>query len=119
LDRLADLELAPVERFEADDRLEQRGLADTVRADDADDAVRRQCEAQAVDEHAVAEALLQLLRVDDDGTEAGPRRDLDLVEVELARAVRLGGHLLVAGETRLRLGLTALGAGAHPLEFVL
>ena len=42
LDRLADLELAAVERLEADDRLEQRGLADAVRADDADDAVARQ-----------------------------------------------------------------------------
>ena len=41
LDGLADLELAAVERLEADDRLEQRGLADAVRADDADDAVAR------------------------------------------------------------------------------
>ncbi len=119
LDRLADLQLAAVERLEADDRLEQRGLADAVRADDADDAVRRQREAEAVDEVAAVEALLEVLGLDDDVAEARSRRDLDLVEVELARLVGLGRHLLVAGETGLRLGLPALGAAAHPLEFVL
>ena len=76
LDGLADLELAAVERLEADDRLEQRGLADAVRADDADDAVRRKAEAQPVDERASVEALLELLRLDDDAAEARPRRDL-------------------------------------------
>ena len=42
LDRIADLQLAAVERLQADDGLEQRGLADAVGADDADDAVARQ-----------------------------------------------------------------------------
>src|SRR5690606_7265968 len=50
LDGLADLEVAPVERLKPDDRLEQRRLADTVRTDDADNAVRRKAEAEAVDE---------------------------------------------------------------------
>src|SRR3712207_7723210 len=40
LDRLADLDLAVVGLLLADQHLEQRGLAGTVRADDADDAVR-------------------------------------------------------------------------------
>src|SRR5690606_15792837 len=118
LDRLADLQLAAVERLEAHDRLEERGLSHTVRADDADDAVRRERERQAVDEHAVAERLLQVLRLDHDRAQARPRRDLDLLEVELARALGFGGHLLVAGQTRLRLGLSALGVRPHPLELL-
>src|SRR5690606_26293170 len=84
LDGLADLEVAAVERLQPDDRLEQRGLADAVRADDADDAVARQRERQPVDEEPVAEALAQVGRLDDDRAQARARRDLDLLEVELA-----------------------------------
>src|SRR5690606_33448578 len=119
LDRLTDLEVSAVERLEAHDRLEQRGLADAVRADDSDDAVRRQTEAQSVDERTVAEPLLEILRLDHDASESGARGDLNLFEVELPGALGLGSHLFVSGQTRLGLGLTSLGAGAHPLEFVL
>src|SRR5690606_23275722 len=119
LDRLADLEVSAIERLQTDDGLEQRRLADAVGADDADDAVRREAEAQAVDELAVAEPLLQLLRLDDDAAEARACGDLDLLEVELPRALRLGRHLLVSGQTGLRLGLAPLGAAAHPLQLVL
>src|SRR5690606_5837038 len=101
---LADLELAAVERLEPHDRLEERGLADAVRADDADDAVAREREAQAVDELAAVEALAQVLRLEDHVAQARARGDLDLLEVELARPLRLRGHLLVAGQARLRLG---------------
>src|SRR5690606_12744771 len=111
LHRLADLELTAVERLQPDDRLEERGLADAVRADDTDDAVGRQREGQPVDELAVPEALLQVLRLDDHRAQARARRDLDLLEVELAHALGLGGHLLVALETGLGLGLAAAGAG--------
>ncbi len=119
LDRLADLDRAGVGLLEPDDRLEQRGLADAVRADDADDAVARQREGEAVDEHAVVEALVQVVDLDDDAAQARARRDLDLLEVELAGAVRLGRHLLVAGQARLGLGLAGLGVGPHPLQLVL
>src|SRR5690606_14625699 len=51
--------------------------------------------------------------------QARARRDLDLLEVELAHALGLGGHLLVALETGLGLGLAAAGAGAHPLQLLL
>src|SRR5690606_36725501 len=119
LHRLADLELTAVERLQPDDRLEERGLADAVRADDTDDAVGRQREGQPVDELAVPEALLQVLRLDDHRAQARARRDLDLLEVELAHALGLGGHLLVALETGLGLGLAAAGAGAHPLQLLL
>ena len=54
--------------------------------------------------------------LDDDRAQTRARRDLDLLEVELAGAVGLGGHLLVALQAGLVLGLPGLGAGAHPLE---
>ena len=57
--------------------------------------------------------------LDDHAAQARARRDLDLLEVELAGAVGLGGHLLVAGETGLGLGLAALGVGADPLQLLL
>jgi hypothetical protein len=40
----------------AGDHAEQRRLAGAVRADDADDAARRQLEAEVVDQQPVAEA---------------------------------------------------------------
>ena len=119
LDRLADLDLAVVGLLLADQHLEQRRLAGAVGADDADDAVARQRERQVVDQDPVAEALGQLLRLDDDAAQARARRDLDLLEVELAELVGLRGHLLVPGEARLALGLAGLGAGAHPLQLLL
>ena len=119
VDRLTDLHGAGVWLFEADDRLEQGRLADAVGADDADDAVARQRERQPVDEDAVAEALLEVVDLDDLRAEARARRDLDLLEVELAGALGFGGHLLVAREACLRLRLAGLRVGADPLEFFL
>ncbi len=119
LDGLADLEVAARKRFEADDRLEERRLADAVRADDADDAVAWQCETQVVDEHTVAERLVDVLGFEDRRTQTRSRRDLDLGEVELLRIARLLLHLVVAFETRLVLRLTCLRRRADPFEFVL
>src|SRR4051794_29096582 len=118
VDRLADLQVSAVERLQPDDRLEQGRLADAVRADDADDAVAGKREGEAVDELAVAEALLELLRVDHLAAEPGPDGNLDLLEVELPGALGLRHHLLVAGEAGLRLRLAALGVGADPVELV-
>ena len=59
-----------------------------------------------------------MVGLDHDIAEAGARRDLDLVEVELAGLLRLRGHLLVALETRLTLRLAGTRAGAHPVELV-
>ena len=115
---LADLQLAAVQGLEADDGLEQGGLADAVRADHADDAVAGQGEGQAVDEDAVPEALLQVLGLDHDGAQARARRDLDLLEVQLAGLLGLGRHLLVAGQAGLGLRLTALRVGADPVELL-
>src|SRR5918993_2611501 len=118
LDGLPDLHHAGIRLLEPDDRLEERGLPDTVRPDDADDAVARQREGQVVDEDSVSETLAQTLDLDDLAPEARAGRDLDLLEVELAGALRLGGHLLVPGQSCLGLGLAGLGVAAHPLELV-
>ena len=118
LDGLTDLQVATVEWFETHDRLEQGRLSDTVGANDADDAVAGKREAQPVNEHPVAEALLEVLRVDHLRAKARARGDDDLLEVELARLLRLRGHLLVASKAGLRLGLPALRIAAHPFELV-
>ena len=119
LDGLADRQVAAVEGLQAHDRLEERGLTDAVGADDADDAVTRQRERQAVNKGTIPKALAQVLRLDDDAAQTRARRNLDLLEIELASALSLGGHLLVASQTGLRLGLAALGVGANPLKFFL
>ena len=103
----------------AGDHPEQRGLADAVGADDADDAGARQRERQVVHEGAALEALGEVLGLQHDVAEARTGRDVDLGGVDLAHPVGLGRHLLVARQTRLALGLAGLGVGAHPLELAL
>ncbi len=102
-----------------DDHAEERGLADAVGADDADDAVTRQVERQPFHEQPVAEALGEVLGGDHRGAQARARRDLDLFEVQLAVLVGFGRHLLVALEAGLALGLAGLRVGPHPLQLVL
>src|SRR4051812_32678731 len=115
LDRVADPQLARVGLLLAGDHAEERRLAGAVRADDADDAAARQLEAQVVDEQLVAEALAQVLGLDDDVAEPRPGGDVDLDLVELDVAL-LGDERLEVGQARLLLGLAALRVLAHPLE---
>ena len=70
---------------------------------------------EVLDQQPVAEALAQVLGLDDDVAEPRPGRDVDLDLVELDVAL-LGDQLLVAGQARLRLRLAALRVLAHPLE---
>src|SRR5258706_13251677 len=105
LDRLADPDRAVVRLLEPHNGLEQGGLAHAVGADDAHDAVAWKGEGQILDQDPVVEALLQVDRLDDRVAEPEARWDLDLLEVEFAGLVRLGGHLLVPVQTALRLGL--------------
>jgi hypothetical protein len=63
---LADADRAGIGLFLAGEHLEQRRLAGAVRADDADDAARRQLERQVLDQQFVAKALLQAFDLDDD-----------------------------------------------------
>ena len=78
LDRLADPQRARVRLLRAGDEAEQRGLARAVRADDADDAARRQREVEVLEEQVVAVGLGQALRLDDERAEPRARRDDDL-----------------------------------------
>src|SRR5699024_5237891 len=119
LDRLTDGDLALVGGLLTHDHLEQRRLTDTVRSDDTDDAVRRQGEAQVLDEDTLTEPLGEVLDLDDGVAQARARRNLDLLEVQLASLVRLGRHLLVTFQPGLGLGLTGPGVGTDPLQLLL
>src|SRR5689334_2118519 len=118
LDRLAEAQLAGVGLLLADDHAEQRGLADAVRADDADDAAARERERDVLHQGFALETLVEVRGLDDDVAQARTRRDLDLFEVELAGLLGFGRHLFVALQTGLALGLPATGVLAHPLEFL-
>src|SRR5262245_17255032 len=96
LDRFTDPDVAGVDGLLSDDHLEQRGLACPVGADDAHDAVAWEREAEVVDEQPVAKALAEVLCLDHQAAKAWTGWDLDLIEVQLAIFVCLGGHLLVA-----------------------
>ncbi len=62
--------------------------------------------------------LLRLLRLDHRAAQARARRDLDLLEVQLAGLLRLAGHLVVPVQAGLGLGLPGLGVGADPLQLL-
>src|SRR5256885_1453586 len=64
LDRLAHDDFAGVGLLAPRDQLEQRGLAGTVGADDADDGASGDVHGQVVDEHAVAKALGDVVELD-------------------------------------------------------
>ena len=116
LDGLAHLELARSQRLQTHNRLEQRGLTDTVGADDAHDAVARQGERKVIDEHAAIELLVQMMGLEHLVAQTRAHRDADVGPVELLACAGLGLHLLVAGQTGLVLCLTGLRRAAHPLE---
>ena len=78
-DGVADLQLAAGQRLQAHDGLEQRGLTHAVRADYADDAVARQREGQVVDEHTLAEGLVDVVGFQHGGTQARAGRNLNLI----------------------------------------
>ena len=115
---LADLQLAAVQGLQANDGLEQGGLTHTVRTDHTNNAVTGQGEGQTVNQGAAVEALLQVLSLNNDVTQAGSRRNLNLFEVKLAGLLSLRSHLLVACQTSLRLSLAALSVGADPVQFL-
>src|SRR5262249_14089802 len=116
--RGAHADRARIGALRAGQHAEQRGLAGTVRPDDADDAATRQAERQIVDQQPLAVALAQVLDLDDRIAEPFARRDVDLARlVALLKLAR--SELLVALQAGLALGLTRLGILSHPLELVL
>ncbi len=115
LHRLAEPDAARVGLLLAGDHPEQRRLAGAVGADDADDAARRQLEVQVLDQQAVAEALAQTLRLDDQRAQprAGWNDDLRTAR----RPVRgLCPKRLERLDARLRLCLARARAGADPVQ---
>ncbi|MPL74131.1 hypothetical protein SDC9_19941 [bioreactor metagenome] len=117
LHRLADGDGAGVGRLLAGDHLEQRRLAGAVRADHTDDRPRRDREREILDQLLVAVMLRDAVELDHLAAKARAVRDDDLRGADpfLLGLVR---HLLIGRDTRLRLRLTRLGAGADPLEFL-
>src|SRR5215469_2861956 len=105
LNGVADLDLAGVRLLLAHDHLEEGGFADTVRADDSDDAALRQAEAEVLDQLAVPEPFGESGDLDDLSPKPRTRRDLDLLEVELSVPVRLRGHFLIPLQPGPALGL--------------
>src|SRR5438445_7203566 len=97
---LALADRAGIRCFLTGDHLEQRRLAGAVRADDTDDAARRQLERQVFDQKLVAEALVEAFDLDDDIAEAFARRDDDLRVGRLA-VLRLLDQFLIDLDTRL------------------
>ena len=114
-DRVADPELAAVGLLLAGDHLEEGRLAGAVRPDHADDAAGRERERHVLDEQPVAEALGDVLGLDDEVAEPRAGRDVDLDALDLEVRV-VGEHLLVGRHARLRLRLPRARAHAHPLE---
>src|SRR5262249_6233824 len=77
-DGLADANVAAVGLLLISDHAKERRLAGAVRADDADDAARRQGEAHFLDEDIVAVSLGHVVGFDDDVAQARSRRDVNL-----------------------------------------
>ena len=108
-------ELAAVRLLLARDHPEEGRLAGAVRPDHADDAAGRERERHVLDEQPVAEALGDVLGLDDEVAEARAGRDVDLDALDLEVRV-VGEHLLVGRDARLRLRVPRPRAHAHPFQ---
>src|SRR4029453_6752743 len=106
--RVAEHELAGVWLFLTNEHAEERGLADTVRTDDADYPPPWQREIPPLDTQPAPVAFNQLLRFQHIAAKPWAGRDIDLLEVELAAALSLRPQLFVARQPRSVLGLTCL-----------
>ena len=102
--RLTDLDAAVVRLVLFGDHAKQRRLAGAVRPDHADNAAGRQFEGEIVDQKIVAEALSQILEVDDVLPEPFGDRDDDLRGLRLLLA-GFFQQLLIALVARLGFGL--------------
>ena len=118
LHRLAQGDRALVGLLLTGQHAEQRRLARAVRTDHADDAAGRDGEVQVLDQQLVAHRLLQADDLDHLATQALAVRDDDLGAGD-ALLLGLVGHLVIGVDAGLLLGLTGLGAGADPFQFLL
>src|SRR5699024_7464169 len=119
LDGVANLHGSGIWIFQAHDGLKQGGLTNTVRANNADDAVTRQGKGQILNQDTIIKALAQVLGFNNLVTQAWWSRNLDFFEVQLLVLLSLSRHFFVAFQTSLVLCLTCLRTGANPCQFVL
>src|SRR4051812_40981132 len=110
---LADGDGALVRLLLLCDHAEQRGLAGAVGADHADNAARRQLEGEILDQHAVAERLVEPLEIDDVLAEPFGHGNRDLRGLALLVAGLLE-QVFITLVARLGLGLARLGRGCDP-----
>ena len=115
LDRRPDAEGSRRGLLEPHNHPEEGRLARTVGADDADDAGGRQREVQMLVEHAVAESLRDIVRLDDHVAQTRTVGDEDFELLLLLLGI-LVEHLVVGRQSGLRLGVAAGGRHAHPLQ---
>src|SRR5699024_7132202 len=118
LDGVANLHGAGIWIFQAHDGLKQGSLTNTVRANNADDAVTRQGKGQILNQDTIIKALGQVLGFNNLVTQAWWSRNLDFFEVQLLVLLSLGSHFFVAFQTSLVLCLTCLRTGANPCKFI-
>src|SRR5262249_22410401 len=115
LHRVADPDYAAVGRLLLSDHPKKRSLARAVRSDHADDAARRQFEAEIVDQQPVGIALFEMFEVDDIGTE--PLGDRDDYLGHVRPFVRLfGNEIVITLDARLVFGLAGYRRGGDPFS---
>src|SRR5450830_1350088 len=115
--RRTQYQLATVRLFATGQHAEQRRLTGAVRADDADDGTGWNLEIELINQQAVAIALAQILELDDFIAQTLGHGNEDFLGF-VALLVFVFGQLVKARQTRLALGLTALGVLPHPFEFL-
>ena len=118
LHRLAHLEGACVRLLQPHDEAEEGGLARTVRAYHAHDAVRRQHEVEVAEQHLVAVGLRHTLGLQHLVAQARAVGD-EYLQLLLAFLLLLVEHSIVRIQTCLTLSLTSLRSHAYPLQLAL
>ena len=118
LHRIANLYRPAVGLLNAHNQAEQRGLAGSVRADDAHNPGRRQLERKMLEQQLVAISLGDVVELDHLIAQMRPVGDVNL-QVGLLLFSVCRCQLLVSPQTRLLLGLTGFGRHPHPLQLAL
>ena len=115
---LADGDFATIGGLLARNELEQRRFTRAVGADDAHNRARRHLEAQVINQQAVAKRFAHALELDHFLPQPFGHRDEDFLRL-VALLVFVITQFFKAGQTRLALGLAALGILARPLQLLL
>src|SRR5699024_10637252 len=118
LDRVTDFQVTGVNLFLSHNGFEQRSFTDTVWTNNADDAVWWHREAQVVDQGTTVETFGNVFGFDHLTTKTWSGWDLDFFKVQHTGLLGLIGHLFVAFQTSLLLGLATLGVGTYPFELI-